>query len=84
MREESSEGPEIYQIISLNNERFKPSQPKRYLEIISEAADMINLNKHSWDNCYSPNCDDNEYEPIESPPPLLVGSQHNLCSLHDN
>ena len=67
---------ENYKIISLNNKRHL----QRYLEIVSDpAADMEDLNKNSWLDCYSPNCDDNDYEPIESPPPsLLVGRQHNL------
>ena len=53
---------ETHQIIS--NERHL----QRYLEIVSDHP-----NTDSWLDCYSPNCDDNDYEPIESPPPLLVG-----------
>ena len=62
-------GLDNYQIVSPSNKRHL----ERYLEIVSDHP-----NTDSWLDCYSPNCDDNDYEPIESPPPLLVGRQYNL------
>ena len=61
-------GLDNYQIVSPSNKRHL----ERYLEIVSDQA------SDSWLDCYSPNCDDNDYEPIESPPPQLVGSPYNL------
>ena len=61
-------GLDNYQIVSSSNKRHL----ERYLEIVSDHS------SESWLDCYSPSCDDNDYEPIESPPPQLVGSPYNL------